>query len=235
MMPPRSRRIIVALDTQDFKECRKWVRDLRGLVGCFKIGSELFTSVGADAVRYVHDQGAEVFLDLKFHDIPNTVYRAAEAAGRLGVKMFNVHCSGGLAMMRAAREALSSGPRRPWVLGVTVLTSLGEKELSRELGVKTPLRNQVLHLAKLGEAAGLDGVVASAEEVALIKKKIGIHFKVVTPGIRPLWSVKGDQARVVPPREAFKRGADFIVVGRPITGAKDRKGAARRVAEELAL
>lgn len=235
MMPPRSRRIIVALDTPDFKECKRWVRDLAGLVGMFKVGKELFTSVGPDAVRYIHDQGEEVFLDLKFHDIPNTVYRAAEAAARLGVKMFNVHCSGGSAMMRAAKEAVAGGRHRPWVLGVTVLTSLGEKELSRELGVKAPLKKQVLHLAKMGEAAGLDGVVASAEEVPMIKKSIGIHFKVVTPGIRPLWSVKGDQVRVVTPREAFKRGADYIVVGRPITGAKDRKGAARRVADELAL
>lgn len=234
MISPRARRIIVALDTQDFGECRKWVKDLRGLVGFFKVGNELFTSVGADAVRFIHDQGADVFLDLKFHDIPNTVYRAAEAAGRLGVKMFNVHCSGGLAMMRAAKDAVSGGRRRPWILGVTVLTSLGEKELAREVGVKTPLKKQVLHLAKLGEAAGLDGVVASAEEVSAIKKSIGVHFKVVTPGIRPLWSVKGDQVRVVTPREAFKLGADYIVVGRPITGAKDRKGAAQRVADELA-
>ena len=153
----RQQKIIVALDTQDMKTCKKWVKSLKGLIHFYKIGSELFTAVGLDAVKFVLDQGADVFLDLKFHDIPNTVAQSAKAAAGLGIKMFNVHTLGGLNMMRAAREAVGNGKTRPWLLGVTILTSHGEKELASELQIKVPLKKQVLHLAKLGRKAGLDG------------------------------------------------------------------------------
>ncbi len=226
-------RIIVALDTPDFFLCKKWVRSLKGLVSFFKIGSELFTSTGTQSVQYVLDQGGEVFLDLKFHDIPNTVAQVSKAVADLGIKMFNVHALGGLAMMRAAKEAVPTHTGAPWILGVTVLTSLSEEELSGELGIKVSLKNEVLHLAKLAKRAGLNGVVASAQEVSMIKKTLGREFKVVTPGIRPRWSVKGDQHRVVTPREAFGLGADYIVIGRPITGASDLRQAASKVIEEV--
>lgn len=215
------------------KTCRKWVKALKGLVYFYKIGSELFTAAGLDAVKFVRNQGTDVFLDLKFHDIPNTVAQSARAAARLGVKMFNVHTLGGLNMMRAAREAVGNGKTRPWLLGVTILTSHGEKELAGELQIKVPLKSQVLHLAKLGREAGLDGVVASAQEVSAIKKELGASFKVVTPGIRPLWAAQGDQQRIVTPRDAFRLGTDYIVVGRPITGAKDIRGAASKIIEEV--
>lgn len=232
------KRVIVALDTQDFTTCKQWVKSLKGLIHFYKIGSELFTSVGLDAVHFVLDQGADVFLDLKFHDIPNTVAQSARAVAGLGIKMFNVHTLGGFNMMSAAKEAVSvpplaAGSSRPWILGVTILTSHSEKDLKKDLRIKSPLKNQVLHLAVLARKAGLDGVVASAQEVALIKKKLGKSCLVVTPGIRPLWAVKGDQTRIVTPKQAFKLGADYIVVGRPITGAGDIRGAAQKVIKEV--
>ena len=251
-MKQLDKRVIVALDTQDFKTCKQWVKSLKGLIHFYKIGSELFTSVGLDAVNFVLDQGADVFLDLKFHDIPNTVAQSARAVAGLGIKMFNVHTLGGFNMMSAAKEAIAgtSWPRplaradrnkpplaaslsRPWILGVTILTSHSEKDLKKDLRIKSPLKNQVLHLAVLARKAGLDGVVASAQEVALIKKKLGKSCLVVTPGIRPLWAVKGDQTRIVTPKQAFRLGADYIVVGRPITGAEDMRGAAQKVIKEV--
>ncbi|HNV86539.1 MAG TPA: orotidine-5'-phosphate decarboxylase [Candidatus Omnitrophota bacterium] len=229
----RQDRIIVALDTQDFSEMKRWVKSLKGLISFFKVGSELFTACGKKAVKYVRDQGAEVFLDLKFHDIPATVEASAKAAAGLGVKMFNVHALGGVQMMRAAKQAVKDISPMPWVLGVTVLTSMGENELSDELKIAMPLERQVIHLAKLAKQSGLDGVVASAREVKHVKKILGGGFKVVTPGIRPAWSASQDQKRIVTPRDAFALGTDYIVIGRPITGAKDVKGAALRVIEEI--
>ena len=232
-MKQLDKRVIVALDTQDFKTCKQWVKSLKGLIHFYKIGSELFTSVGLDAVNFVLDQGADVFLDLKFHDIPNTVAQSARAVAGLGIKMFNVHTLGGFNMMAAAKEAIADSKKRPWILGVTVLTSHSEKDLKKDLRIKSPLKNQVLHLAVLARKAGLDGVVASAQEVSLIKKKLGKSCLVVTPGIRSLWAVKGDQTRIVTPKQAFRLGADYIVVGRPITGAEDMRGAAQKVIKEV--
>lgn len=226
-------RVIVALDTDDFRIFRKWVLALRNLVSFFKVGSELFTAVGLDAVRFIQDQGAQVFLDLKFHDIPNTVYRAARAAARLRVKMFNVHALGGLAMMRAAKRAVREAGCESWVLAVTVLTSLGERELAQDLGIRRPVGKEVLHLAGLAREAGLDGVVASGEEAGRIKGRFGRAFKVVTPGVRPLWAAKNDHSRLVTPRQAFEQGADYIVIGRPITGAARPRDAALRIFEEI--
>lgn len=229
----KSERIIVALDTQDFAVMKKWVRTLRGLIGFFKIGSELYTAHGRKAVDHVLANGGEVFLDLKFHDIPATAAASARAAGKMGVRMFNVHTLGGFAMMRAAVEAIREVRPKPWILGVTVLTSLQDEELSRELKIGLPLEKQVIHLARLAKDAGLDGIVASAREVSRVKKILGRGFKVVTPGIRPLWAASQDQKRIVTPRDAFDMGSDFIVIGRPITGAKDMKEAAERIIEEI--
>lgn len=226
-------RIIVALDTQDFAQMKKWVKSLKGLISFFKVGSELFTACGKKAVEYVRDQDAEVFLDLKFHDIPATVGASARAAAKLGVKMFNVHTSGGVRMMQAAKKAVEESTDKPWILGVTVLTSMGQDELSDELKVPLPLEKQVIHLARLAKKSGLDGIVASAQEVKRVKKILGPRFKVVTPGIRPSWAASQDQKRIVTPKDAFALGSDYIVIGRPITGAKDLRAAAVRVIEEI--
>jgi len=226
-------RIIVALDTHNFATCRKWVRSLKGSVNFFKVGNELFTSVGIKAVKYIQDQGGEVFLDLKFHDIPNTVAQSASVVAQMGVKLFNVHTLGGLAMMRAAREAVDAVSSKTSIIGVTILTSMKQTELTKELLIKTPLAREVLHLARLVRKAGLDGVVASAQEVSMIKKAMGNPFLVVTPGIRPAWAARGDQSRVVTPRQALELGSDYMVIGRPITGMPDPKGAAERIIEEM--
>jgi orotidine-5'-phosphate decarboxylase len=233
-LPAKPReRIICALDTSDLSKCRRWVRALRGWIRWFKVGSELFSAAGTKAIHCVREEGGEVFLDLKFHDIPHTVERASEQAAKLGVGMFNVHASGGLDMMRAARRSVARGKQSPWILAVTVLTSMKAQTLRGELGIRRPLRKQVLHLAGLAEQAGLDGVVASAEEVRLIKQRLGRAFRVVTPGIRPLWASPDDQNRLVTPRGAFEAGADFIVIGRPITGARDPQEAAARIVAEI--
>lgn len=229
----KSDRIIVALDTQDFETVKKWVTALKGVIRFFKIGNELFTSCGERAVDYVLSQGGDIFLDLKFHDIPATVAASARAVGKMGIRMFNVHTLGGLEMMKAAVGALREKDSRPWILGVTVLTSLQENELADELKISLPLEQQVIHLATLAKSAGLDGVVASAREVSRLKEVLGKDFKVVTPGIRPLWAASQDQKRIVTPKDAFSLGSDFIVIGRPITGAGDIKEAACRVIEEI--
>lgn len=231
-------RVIVALDTSDLKYAKKLVCTLKDSVKIFKIGSELFTSHGLKAVQMVHEHGAKVFLDLKFHDIPNTTAQAARAAARLGVFMFNVHASGGLQMMQEACMASADEARKqnlpsPKLIAVTLLTSLSQAEIDKEIGFRKPVDEMVLDLADLASKAGLDGVVASAMEVKKIKSKMGPQFLIVTPGIRPLGAEKGDQQRVVTPAEAFKLGSDYIVIGRPITEAPDPGKAAERIFQEL--
>ncbi len=231
-------RVIVALDTSDLKCAKKLVGLLKDSVKIFKIGSELFTSCGPEAVQMVHGNGAKVFLDLKFHDIPNTAAQAARAAARLGVFMFNVHASGGLQMMQEACVASADEARKrnltpPRLIAVTLLTSLSQEELDKEIGFKKRVDEMVLDFAQLASRAGLDGVVASAMEVKKIKQKIGPQFLIVTPGIRPLGAERGDQQRVVTPAEAFHLGSDYIVIGRPITEAPDPKKAADRIFREI--
>jgi len=228
-------RLIFALDVSSLKEVAKWVKLLKGYVGIFKVGKELFTACGPKVVEVIHNSGAEVFLDLKFHDIPNTAAKAGIAAANLGVKMFNVHTLGGLDMMEAVREAVDKTcgkGRQPIILGVTILTSLNEKDI-KQVGIRGPVRSRVLSLAKLAHRAGLDGVVASPLEVRDIKKKVGKDFIAVTPGIRMPDSRPDDQSRTMTPREAVRAGADYIVVGRPIKEAKEPVEAVRKILEEI--
>ncbi len=230
-------RLIVALDLDDLEAATELVRSLAREVGMFKIGKQLFTHAGPQAVRLIQSLGGEIFLDLKFHDIPNTVAKAAIEATRLGVKMFNVHASGSLEMMRLTvkeveRVSRQQKLRRPIMLGVTVLTSLGQEDLQR-LGVEHKIADQVVRLALLTKEAGMDGVVASPHEVADIRQTCGQRFVIVTPGIRPADSQHNDQHRVMTPGHAVRAGVDYIVVGRPILEAQNPIMAARGIVAEM--
>lgn len=217
--------LIVALDFPELGPCLKLLDELKGLVKIYKIGSELFTAHGWKAVELVEKSGAEVFLDLKLHDIPNTVAKTSRVITERGVFMFNVHALGGLEMMRAARKAVDEGPpqgrAKPLLLAVTLLTSHEANALSQELGIARPLREEVLALARLAKEAGLDGVVCSPEEIEVLRKALGPNCLLVTPGIRPAGSDLNDQKRCLTPREAIQRGANYLVIGRPVTAAPD--------------
>jgi orotidine-5'-phosphate decarboxylase len=231
-------RLIVALDVETPAEAERLTAALEGQVRRFKIGSQLFTAAGPTAVEAVLKRGAEVFLDLKFHDIPNTVAAAAREATRLGVFMFNVHASGGRAMMRAAAEGARAAARelsvrRPLVIAVTVLTSLDRAALARELGIASSVEGYVLHLAELARDAGLDGTVASPQEIAAIRRSLGPSWTLVTPGVRPAGSAADDQSRIATPAAAVRAGAHYLVVGRPITAARDPAKAAEAVLAEM--
>lgn len=228
--------LIYALDAPGLPAAREWAEKLADLVGMLKIGKQLFVREGAASVKLVHDLGGRVFLDLKFHDIPHTVSEAAAEATRLGVAMFNVHASGGRAMMEAARQgaeraAAEAGQPRPMIIAVTVLTSLSDTDL-REVG-QGAVREQVVRLAALARLAGLDGVVASPLELADIRRECGPDFLIVTPGIRPSGSAPGDQKRTLTPAETIHAGADYIVVGRPIRDAADPRAMAREILAEI--
>ena len=230
-------RLIVALDVDNLEQAKDLVRLLAPEVGLFKIGKQLFTHAGPQAVRLIQDLGGEIFLDLKFHDIPNTVAKAAIEATRLGVRMFNVHASGSLEMMRTTvkevdRVSRQQKLRRPIMLAVTVLTSLDQEDLQR-VGVAYKVADQVVRLALLTKEAGMDGVVASPHEVADIRAACGRQFVIVTPGIRPAEARRDDQQRVMTPADAVRAGVDYIVVGRPILEAKDPVGAARAIVVEM--
>ena len=217
-------RIIVALDFASAEPCLKLVAQLDPSQVRLKVGKELFTRAGPDLVKTLVSKGFAVFLDLKFHDIPTTVAQAVKAAADLGVWMLNVHASGGSRMMTAARDALGDTDGRPKLIGVTVLTSMAAEDLA-EIGIKAEPQTQVLHLAKLAQSSGLDGVVCSAQESSLLRQNLGDDFLLVTPGIRPAGSDAADQRRVVTPAEALAAGSDYLVIGRPITGADDPKAA----------
>lgn len=229
-------RLVVALDTADRQEAERLVAALRGVVGVFKVGLEAFTALGPAFVEWLVDQGERVFLDLKLHDIPHTVERAAFACARLGVAMLNVHAAGGRAMMAAARAGVEAGtpPGRtaPLVLAVTVLTSLDEQALA-ELQLPGSPAERVQHWAGLAQRAGLSGVVCSPQELAQLRPHFPQPFVLLTPGIRPAGSPAGDQKRVATPAQAVRHGADFLVVGRPITGAADPRAAAEAVVAEM--
>ena len=231
-------RLVLALDVDDFKKAEELVGKLSDYVGVFKIGNQLFTAEGTKVVNMIKERGGKVFLDLKFHDIPNTVARAAEVATKLGVYIFDIHTSGGYEMMKAAAEAtkkisLALGILKPLILGVTLLTSVNQEILEKDLGIKKRLEEQVVHLAKLAKAAGLDGVVASSREIKEIRKACGKDFLILTPGIRPAGKSSDDQKRIMTPREAIKLGADFLVIGRPIRSAVNPVEAAKEILREM--
>jgi orotidine-5'-phosphate decarboxylase len=238
---PRSS-LIVALDFDSLSTALKFAKQVADLVGMFKIGSQLFTSAGPEAVRQVAQLGADIFLDLKFHDIPNTVAGAVLAsAGIPGVQLVNVHALGGSAMLRAAAQAISAGvpmgADRPRLLAVTILTSMDQKAV-REVGIAGPPATRVVKLAKLAQKSGVDGVVASVRETKAIRRACGREFLIVTPGVRLQETMAGakndDQTRTATPREAIRAGADFIVVGRPILAASDPRAAAQEIVDEIA-
>ncbi len=234
-MTPATSPLCVALDGTD----RHWIESMAATLvhsaGWLKVGLEAFTAHGPDLVRRVVEVGPRVFLDLKLHDIPNTVRRAAANCAALGAQMFNVHASGGSAMLRAAVEGAREGAEGPppKVIAVTVLTSLDADGLA-ELGMDWQPEELVVHWARMARDCGLDGVVASAREAAAIRRACGPDFLIVTPGIRPAWAATDDQRRIVTPAEAVERGADILVVGRPITRADDPAAAAAGVLEEIA-
>jgi len=215
-----NKRIIVPLDVPDAEAALTLASRLDPKLCRVKVGKELFVSAGPDVVRRLQERGLDVFLDLKFHDIPNTVAGACRAAARLGVWMMNVHASGGEAMLRAAREAVASVARPPLLLAVTILTSLSEEDLVR-VGYAGSMLENVERLARLARACGLDGVVCSAQEAPLLRKATGEDFLLVTPGIRLAGDPAHDQSRIVTPAQAVRLGADYLVIGRSITGARD--------------
>ncbi|HKJ87284.1 MAG TPA: orotidine-5'-phosphate decarboxylase, partial [Gammaproteobacteria bacterium] len=213
-----SDRIITALDAPDWDDARRILADLPEENRRVKVGKQLFTRSGPKVLEELRASGHDVFLDLKYHDIPNTVAGAVRAAADIGAWMVNVHAGGGPRMLEAAREALAGVTERPWLLGVTVLTSMDAEEL-RAVGVEAEPREQVLRLARLAFEAGLDGVVASPAEVPMLRSELGSDFLLVTPGVRPAGSERGDQRRAATPGEAVAHGADYLVIGRPLTQA----------------
>jgi orotidine-5'-phosphate decarboxylase len=227
-----NKRIIVPLDTPRLADALALAARLDPKLCRVKIGKELFVAAGPEAVSRVHERGFEVFLDLKFHDIPHTVAGACRSAARLGVWMMNVHASGGEAMMRAAREAVDSVARPPLLIAVTVLTSLTGPELEH-VGLAGSVMENVERLARLARACGLDGVVCSAQEATQVRQATGADFTLVTPGIRLAADAPDDQARVVTPREAVRLGADYLVIGRPITGSPDPAATLQSIRDSL--
>ena len=234
-------RIIVALDVATESEAMDLVLELRDYVGLFKVGLELINSVGIGVVQKIVELGGEVFYDGKFNDIPNTVAGASRGVTKLRVRMFNVHTMGGYEMMKtavkASEEASVSQTERPLVLGVTMLTSIDQAIMNQQLRILGDVETQVVHLAKLAEQAGLDGVIASPHEIEAIHKNMSRPMLIVTPGVRPNWATAQDQKRIMTPSEAISKGASYLVIGRPITKPPAEIGtpvdAAKCVAEEI--
>lgn len=232
-------RIVLALDVDTAEEAVALVKKLSGYVGVFKVGMQLYNSIGPSIVHRVHDLGGRVFVDLKLHDIPNTVASAAKVLTRLNTYMFNVHAAGGREMMRqaaaaAVSEAQRMGSEIPIVLAVTVLTSMSQQELETEMYVSgLKVEELVVKWALMAQESGLGGVVCSPQEISPIREACGPDFKIVTPGIRPLWSAPNDQKRITTPHQALEQGADYMVIGRPIIQAPDPCAAAQKIIEEL--
>jgi len=222
-------KIIVALDVPTMREALELVEKLRDQISFFKIGLQLYTAEGPEIVRAVSSTGSKVWLDLKLHDIPNTVGRTVESANRLGVRMFTIHLSGGSEMIRAATSARANNML---LLGVTILTSSTEKTL-QEVGIQDNVDNQVLRLARLGVEAGIGGVVAGSHEIKTLRREFGNKIKLVVPGIRPSWAVAGDQKRIMTPGEALEAGADYLVIGRPIIAHPNPREAAEKILDEI--
>jgi orotidine-5'-phosphate decarboxylase len=230
------KKIIFALDVHGLDDIDRWAEMLAGKVGMFKVGKELFTSCGPAAVKAVQRHGGQVFLDLKYHDIPNTVAHAMLEAARLGVQLANLHALGGAEMMEAAVTAVHKefyASDRPRLLAVTILTS-STIETLRQVGIEHSVQDMVVRLARLAKASGMDGVVASPLEIGLIREACGPDFQIVTPGVRPSFASADDQKRIMTPTEAIYCGADYLVIGRPIAKAADPAQAAERIAAEIA-
>jgi orotidine-5'-phosphate decarboxylase len=229
------KKIIFAMDVKEFSDVQLWAELLSPHVGMFKVGKQLYTACGPAAVRAIQKCGGEVFLDLKYHDIPNTVAMAMIEAAHLGVKLSDLHAMGGYEMMNKTMETLDknfSVADRPRVLAITVLTSSDEETL-RDIGINISVHEMVVKLAKLAQRAGVDGVVASPQEVGLIREACGKDFLVVTPGVRPSFAATNDQKRIMTPADAVKTGADYLVIGRPIAAAESPVQAAQMIVDEI--
>ncbi len=236
MTDPKDR-IIFALDVEHFADAQRWISLLKGRIGFFKVGKQLFTHAGPKVVDMIRQKGQKVFLDLKYHDIPNTVARAGEEATKLNVSMFNLHALGGIEMMKKTVEASqamakSLGVPKPIILAVTILTSMDENAL-REIGIQHSVLEEVGRLASLAAKAGVDGVVASPQEIGMIRERCGEKFLIVTPGIRAPSDKKDDQKRTLSPKEAISAGANYLVIGRPIKEAKDPLEAIENIIEDI--
>lgn len=237
-MKPAQEKLIVAIDVHETEKVYSLVNKLRDHVKYFKVGMELHNALGPKILEGIYSLGGRVFLDLKFHDIPSTVARAASVVTGHGVFMFNVHAAGGLEMMRATVRAATERAEqlripRPILLGMTVLTSIDERILREEMGLGRTVEEQVVFWSRLSQEAGMDGVVASPREIHAVRRACGPDFVIVTPGIRPTWARSNDQRRVMTPGEAIRAGADYLVIGRPITEADDPAEAARRILAEM--
>jgi orotidine-5'-phosphate decarboxylase len=231
-------KLMLALDVDSREKAEEWVHKLKSHVGFFKVGLQLFTKEGPELVRSIRARGGRIFLDVKYHDIPNTVARACEAAVSLNVDFINVHALGGKAMMKAAAEALAATAARmrlprPRLLAVTILTSHDARSVRQDIGLKGRPQAEVKRLALAAKAAGCDGVVCSPQEIALVRQACGPAFLIVTPGVRPAGADKQDQKRTLTAGEALAAGADYLVVGRPITGATDPLAAVRDLADDM--
>ena len=230
-------KIIVALDVPTRAQALELVAKLYDDVGAFKIGMQLYNAEGPSIVHDIQKQGGKVFIDLKLHDIPNTVAEATKVLTGLQAFIMTLHASGGKKMLAAAaqsaRENVPEGGRKPLVVAVTVLTSLSQQEFTDEIGIERPSAEQVVNWAKLAQAAGLDGVVASPQEIDVIRQACGKDFVIITPGIRPLWAAANDQSRIMTPKQAVEAGADYLVIGRPITAQPDQAEAAKRIVAEI--
>lgn len=232
-------RIILALDVDDRSKALELVEQLKDYVGAFKVGMQLYNSLGPDIVRDIQDRGGKVFVDLKFHDIPNTVAAAGRVMTRLQCYMFNVHAAGGKEMMErlvqdVEKEAQQLKVQAPLLLAVTVLTSLSQQQLEEELFIKgMNIEELVVQWALMAQAAGMDGVVCSPREIRPIKQACGEKFKTITPGIRPVWAAAQDQKRITTPAQALELGTDYMVIGRPIRAAADPVEAAQKIIDEL--
>ncbi|MBE7707221.1 MAG: orotidine-5'-phosphate decarboxylase [Cyanobacteria bacterium SIG27] len=232
------KRLVLALDVEEITEAKKLVDELSPYIGTFKVGLQLFCGYGLEIVNYIKEKNSDFFLDVKLHDIPNTVEKASYNVIKNGANFFNVHATGGIEMMRAAKKgaleaAQKYNKKKPLVLAVTVLTSINQETLSNELSNNKTVKDFVIQLAKNAKIAGLDGVVASAKELKAIKRELGQDFIVLTPGIRPAWSAVDDQQRIATPKSAIEDGADYIVLGRAVTKAVDKVEAMKKIYKEI--
>lgn len=231
-------KLVLALDVEDINEAKALVDELSPYIGTFKVGLQLFCGYGLEIVNYIKEKNSNFFLDVKLHDIPNTVEKASFNVIKNGANFFNVHATGGIEMMRAAKKGAIEASekfnrKKPLILAVTVLTSISQEILSNELSNKKEVKDFVLQLARNAKEAGLDGVVASALELKEIKKELGKDFIVLTPGIRPSWTLKDDQKRIATPKSAISDGADYIVLGRAVTKAENKLEAIEKIYEEI--